>query len=101
MKEKKKYTIDLPLKRINWSKIHTRELKENSFWVKANDEKFASEDLFKVLIDNFSTKPTKVISDEISLKKKVGPVKELKYLNAKQANNICKTTFKKIENCRD
>ena len=58
MKEKKKYQVDQPLKRVNWSKIQARQLKENSFWVSANDEKFASEDLLQSLIDNFSTKPT-------------------------------------------
>ncbi len=57
MKEKKTYQVGQPLKRINWSKIQARQLKENSFWVKANDEKFASEDIFQILIDNFSTKP--------------------------------------------
>ncbi len=58
MKEKKKYQFDQPLKRVNWSKIQPRQLKENSFWVNANDEKFASEDLFQILVENFSTKTT-------------------------------------------
>lgn len=59
MKEKKKYKVDQPLKRINWNKIQATRLKENSFWVNANDEKFASDDVFQILIDNFSTKPAK------------------------------------------
>jgi hypothetical protein len=59
LKEKKKYKVDQPLKRINWSKIQTQKLKENSFWVKANEEKLGSEDIFQILIENFSTKPAK------------------------------------------
>ena len=59
MKEKKKFNVDQPLKRINWNKIQTNRLKENSFWVKVNEEKFATEDIFKVLTENFSTRPTK------------------------------------------
>lgn len=59
MKEKKKYKVEQPLKKISWNKIQTQSLKENSFWVKANEEKFASDDVFKILMDNFSTKQTK------------------------------------------
>jgi hypothetical protein len=59
MKEKKKYKVDQPLKRINWSKVQTQRLKENSFWVKANEEKFATDDLCQILIQNFSTKQAK------------------------------------------
>ena len=59
MKEKKKYKVDQPLKRINWNKIQAQKLKENSFWVKANEDKFATDDLCKLLLENFSTKQTK------------------------------------------
>ncbi len=59
MKEKKKYKVDQPLKRINWNKIQAQKLKENSFWVKANEDKFANDDLCKLLLENFSTKQTK------------------------------------------
>lgn len=75
MKEKKKYNVDQPLKRINWNKIQTQRLKENSFWVKANEEKFATEDVFQLLLENFSTKPAKKSSlcrkGILSLKKKL------------------------------
>ena len=65
MKEKKKYKTDQPLKKINWNKIQTTRLKENSFWVKANEEKFATDDVFKILIDNFSTKPNKTSKNNL------------------------------------
>lgn len=92
MKEKKKYQVEQPLKRINWNRIQTQRLKENSFWVKANEDKFASEDVFKVLIENFSTKPTKSTTSKTNadstMKKKNDRMKELKYLDEKQAQNI-------------
>lgn len=59
MKEKKKYKLDLPMKRINWNKVQTQRLKEDSFWVHVNEEKLASDDVFKMLIENFSTKQAK------------------------------------------
>ena len=59
MKEKKKFNVDQPLKRINWNKVQTQRLKENSFWVNANEEKYASDDILQILLENFSTKPSK------------------------------------------
>jgi len=59
LKEKRKYAVDQPLKKVNWNKVQTQKLKENSFWVKANEEKFATEDVMKLLLENFSTKQTK------------------------------------------
>ena len=59
MKEKQKYKLEQPMKRLNWTKIQTQRLKENSFWVKANEEKFASDDVFQMLVENFSTKTVK------------------------------------------
>ncbi len=94
MKEKKKYTVDQPLKRINWNKIQTQRLKENSFWVKANEEKYAHDDVCQILIENFSTKATKTkladnrSSEEPSNKKRGGPSKELKFIDEKLAQNI-------------
>ena len=46
---------------INWNKIQTQRLKENSFWVKANEEKYAHDDICQILIDNFSTKTTNCV----------------------------------------
>lgn len=59
MKEKKKFNVDQPLKRINWNKVQTQRLKENSFWVNANEEKYATDDILQILLENFSTKPSK------------------------------------------
>ena len=94
MKEKKKYTVEQPLKKINWNKIQTQRLKENSFWVKANEEKYACDDVCQILIENFSTKTAKTkladskSSEEPSSKKRGGPSKELKFIDEKLAQNI-------------
>ena len=62
MREKKKYKIEQPLKKVNWNKIQTQHLKENSFWVKVNEEKLASEDIFQILIENRSAQVTLKLS---------------------------------------
>ena len=94
LKEKKKYKIEQPLKKVNWNKVPTQTLKETSFWVKVNEEKLASEDILQILIENFSTKQTKAkltdsknLDDNFGAKKK-GNIRELKYLDEKQAQNI-------------
>lgn len=93
MREKKKYKIEQPLKKVNWNKIQTQHLKENSFWVKVNEEKLASEDIFQILIENFSTKQTKTKLtdaknfDDFGAKKK-NNMRQLKYLDDKQAQNL-------------
>ena len=59
MREKRKYKLDQPMKRINWTKIQTRNLKENSIWVRVEEDRLASSDVCQLLVDNFSTKVTK------------------------------------------
>lgn len=94
MKEKKKYSVEQPLKRINWNKIQTQRLKENSFWVRANEERYAQDDVCQILIENFSTKTVKTkltdsrSADEPNTKKRGGPSKELKYIDEKVAQNL-------------
>jgi diaphanous 2 len=56
MKEKPKYKVDAPLKKINWDKIAINNLKENAFWVKVDEQKYANDKVCKLLVDNFSTK---------------------------------------------
>lgn len=59
MKEKPKYKLEQPMKRLNWTKVQPKQLKENSLWVKANEDRFASDDVFQMLMENFSTKTVK------------------------------------------
>ena len=91
MKEKRKYKVDAPLKRINWDKIAVKDLKQNAFWVNADEQKYASEDFVEFLVDNFSTKKAKFNVDNSSSsindqdKKKQ---KTLKFIDEKQAQNL-------------
>ncbi|XP_066524903.1 protein diaphanous homolog 1 [Hoplias malabaricus] len=64
LEPKKDYKPEVPLKRANWSKIGPEELSENSFWVKAKEDRFESNELFSKLSLTFSsqTKTNKVLN---------------------------------------
>ncbi|XP_014810685.1 PREDICTED: protein diaphanous homolog 2 isoform X2 [Calidris pugnax] len=92
MKEKKKYNLEVAMKRINWSKIEPQEIAENSFWVKAEEDKFEDPELFAKLAVTFGTqmKAKKVVED--SEEKKAAQskkrIKELRVLDGKSAQNL-------------
>lgn len=83
----------MQLKRANWSKIGAEDLSEKSFWVKAKEERFESNELFSKLSLTFSsqTKTSKAKKDQdegddkAAQKKKV---KELKVLDSKTSQNL-------------
>ncbi|XP_030304684.1 protein diaphanous homolog 2 isoform X2 [Calypte anna] len=92
MKEKKKYNLEVSMKRINWSKIEPQEIGENSFWVKAEEDKFEDPELFAKLALTFGTqmKAKKAVEDSeekkmVQSKKKI---KELRILDGKTAQNL-------------
>uniref|UniRef100_A0A8B9FCG4 Protein diaphanous 2 n=1 Tax=Amazona collaria TaxID=241587 RepID=A0A8B9FCG4_9PSIT len=92
MKEKKKYKLEVAMKRINWSKIEPQEIAENSFWVKAEEEKFENPELFAKLAVTFGTqmkakKPVEESEEKkaVQTKKKI---KELRILDSKSAQNL-------------
>ncbi|XP_038131636.1 protein diaphanous homolog 1-like isoform X1 [Cyprinodon tularosa] len=95
LQPKKEYKPEVQLKRANWSKIGPEDLSENSFWTKANEEKFQSSELFAKLTLTFSsqTKPkgSKAKKDQNNgedkqpTKKKV---KELKVIDSKSSQNL-------------
>ncbi|KAF1417979.1 hypothetical protein FQV24_0014067, partial [Spheniscus mendiculus] len=92
MKEKKKYKLEVTMKRINWSKIEPQEIAENSFWVKAEEDKFENPELFAKLALTFGTqKKAKKAVEESEEKKIVQPkkrIKELRILDGKTAQNL-------------
>ncbi|KAK2528961.1 Diaph2 [Columba guinea] len=92
MKEKKKYKLEVAMKRINWSKIEPQEIAENSFWVKAEEDKFENPELFAKLALTFGTQmKAKKAVEESEEKKTVQPkkkVKELRILDGKTAQNL-------------
>ncbi|KAL8180922.1 UNVERIFIED_CONTAM: Protein diaphanous 2 [Gekko kuhli] len=55
MKQKKKYTPEVSMKRINWAKIEPSDISENCFWLKAKEGKFENPDLFAKLALTFAT----------------------------------------------
>ncbi|NXW06915.1 DIAP2 protein, partial [Fregetta grallaria] len=92
MKEKKKYKLEVTMKRINWSKIEPQEIAENSFWVKAEDDKFENPELFAKLALTFGTQmKAKKVVEESEEKKTVQSkkrIKELRILDGKTAQNL-------------
>ncbi|XP_036082274.1 protein diaphanous homolog 2 isoform X4 [Rousettus aegyptiacus] len=92
MKQKKIYTPEVSMKRINWSKIEPKELSENCFWLKVKEDKFENSDLFAKLSLNFATQIKVQKKAEDSEEKKTLPakkrVKELRVLNPKTAQNL-------------
>ncbi|XP_034453745.1 protein diaphanous homolog 1 isoform X1 [Hippoglossus hippoglossus] len=94
LKQKKDYKPEVQLKRANWSKIGPEDLSENSFWTKAKEDKFESNELFAKLTLTFSsqTKTTKAKKEQdggdekTQLHKK--KVKELKIIDAKTSQNL-------------
>ncbi|XP_039975314.1 protein diaphanous homolog 1 isoform X2 [Xiphias gladius] len=94
LQPKKDYKPEVQLKRANWSKIGAEDLSENSFWTKANDEQFETNELFAKLTLAFSSQ-TKTIKakkeqeggdDKKQVQKK--KVKELKILDSKVSQNL-------------
>uniref|UniRef100_A0ACB8FYE6 Protein diaphanous 2 n=1 Tax=Sphaerodactylus townsendi TaxID=933632 RepID=A0ACB8FYE6_9SAUR len=55
MKQKKKYTPEVSMKRINWAKIEPSDISENCFWLKAKEGKFENPDLLAKLALTFAT----------------------------------------------
>ncbi|XP_024139155.1 protein diaphanous homolog 1 isoform X2 [Oryzias melastigma] len=94
LQPKKEYKPEVQLKRANWSKILPTDLSENSFWTKAKEDQFESNELFAKLTVTFSsqTKTSKAKKEQDGgddkkqqQKKKV---KELKILDAKTSQNL-------------
>uniref|UniRef100_A0A8D2PV71 Protein diaphanous homolog 2 n=1 Tax=Zosterops lateralis melanops TaxID=1220523 RepID=A0A8D2PV71_ZOSLA len=90
--EKKKYQLEVSMKRINWSKIEPQEIGENSFWVKAEEDKFEDPELFAKLALTFGTQMKAKKPVEESEEKKAAQskkkIKELRVLDGKSAQNL-------------
>uniref|UniRef100_A0A8C5JCB8 Protein diaphanous homolog 2 n=1 Tax=Junco hyemalis TaxID=40217 RepID=A0A8C5JCB8_JUNHY len=86
MKEKKKYKLEVSMKRINWSKVC------QSFWVKAEEDKFEDPELFAKLALTFGTQMKAKKPVEESEEKKAAQskkkIKELRVLDGKSAQNL-------------
>lgn len=90
LKPKKKWDTDGPMKRANWKAIVPQTMSEKAFWVKCQEDKLASDDIFAGLAAKFSTKPAKknekdTVDRPTTLKK---TVIDLRVLDGKTAQNI-------------
>uniref|UniRef100_A0A803T507 Diaphanous related formin 2 n=1 Tax=Anolis carolinensis TaxID=28377 RepID=A0A803T507_ANOCA len=92
MTPKKKYSPEVSMKRINWTKVEPQEISENCFWLKAKEEKFASQDLFAKLAHTFATQMKVKKAVEGTEEKKIAMpkkrAKELRVLDGKTAQNL-------------
>ena len=70
--------------------IKKQQLSDNSFWVKANEEQFESLELFQDIEKTFGTGKVRGVEVSAGPKLKLPKIKELKVLDAKSAQNICK-----------
>lgn len=90
LKPKKKWDTDGPMKRANWKAIVPQKMSENAFWVKCQEDKLASDDIFAGLSEKFSSKPVKK-PDKSSVDRPVATKKnvvELQVLDGKAAQNL-------------
>ncbi|XP_042333998.1 protein diaphanous homolog 2 isoform X2 [Sceloporus undulatus] len=92
MKPKKKYSPEVSMKRINWTKIEPQDISKHCFWIKAKEEKFENPDLFAKLALTFATqmkvkKPVEGTEErKLAIPKK--RAKELRLLDGKTAQNL-------------
>ena len=89
MKRKKLFTPEIPMKRLHWSQLKAQVINEDSFWVKAKDEKFESQNLFTRLMAAFGQNKPAGPKIDADAKKALKKVKELKVLDGNSAQNLC------------
>eukprot|EP00731_Ephydatia_muelleri_P030908 Em0022g422a len=88
VKEKKKYKVDVQMRRMNWNKIQKQQLNSNSFWAQANEEALESSDFLAEIESTFGTGKEKALSEVENPKLKLPKLKQLKVLDPKSAQNI-------------
>jgi len=95
LSSKKQYTPKKQPKRINWDPIHVTKIKGNSFWTKVKEEQLEKAEFLDLLSDTFASKPAKRVGGEIDSSSNKSDEKskkgsELKVLDGKTAQNLCK-----------
>lgn len=90
LKPKKKWSVEGPMKRANWKAIVPQKMSDKAFWIKCQEHKLASDDIFAGLSSKFSSKPIKKENKDSvdrppSSKKNVI---ELRVLDGKTAQNL-------------
>jgi hypothetical protein len=89
LRAKKKYQLEVQMRRMNWTKVQPAMLKAESFWARANEESFASQDLFHEIEKTFATGRARGGLEVEQKPRFTAPkIKELKVLDGKTAQNI-------------
>jgi hypothetical protein len=88
LKPKKKYKLDVQMKRMNWVQVKPVNLTDKCFWSKVNEENYESSDLLTELKQSFGTVRRGTNVDLGKAKFVAKPVKELRVLDPKSAQNI-------------
>lgn len=99
LKPKKTYTVDGPMKRMNWKAIVPSRMSEKSFWVRCEEQRLASDDILAELNTKFSSKPPKkkdanaanngdAVDRPAGANAKKSDRIELRVLDAKSAQNL-------------
>nr|CAB3237999.1 protein diaphanous homolog 2-like [Phallusia mammillata] len=86
MTAKKTFKPETTMKRLNWQQLKPTVIKEESFWAKAQEDKFESSDLFTRLMATFGQK--KITKKTTEVEKPQKKTKELKVLDGKSAQNL-------------
>ncbi|XP_024878050.1 protein diaphanous isoform X2 [Temnothorax curvispinosus] len=89
LKPKKKWEVDVPLKRANWKAILPHKLTQKCFWTKVQEDRLASPEILDGLAQKFASKPSgKRMDDVVDKSAPTKKVKDLKVLDSKAAQNI-------------
>ena len=87
LKRKKKWVVEGQIKRTNWKMIPLQDLTERAVWARLDEERLATENLITELQNRFGSKTSlKVENPQDQGKGK--KIKELKFLDAKSAQNL-------------
>ena len=87
LKRKKKWVVEGQIKRTNWKMIPLKDLTEKAVWARLDEERLASEDLVVELQNRFGSK-TNLKLENTQDQGKGKKIKELKFLDAKSAQNL-------------
>lgn len=71
LKPKKKFCVNVPLKKANWVEINARKISKNAFWANCQEEKLASEDILAGLATKFSQTSIKTTGNDSPAYKKL------------------------------
>lgn len=98
LKPKKTYTVDGPMKRMNWKPIVPARMSAKSFWVRCEEQKHASDDILAGLNAKFTSKPRATkkeggVGGDATDRSSAAPSKkseriELRVLDSKTAQNM-------------